>query len=204
MKKLFYTLLLASMLSSCMTYQGFYNVGLQEVERPENAKERYGESKIVNFQEEGKTKYSYEDEMIKIVWLPLPTQFAFTLQNKTDHSIKIIWDEAVYVNENGSSGRVMHAGVKYIDRNNSQPPTVVVKNANIDDMVVPTEKVSYISGLGWSTSPMFPNRAMTPEELNTLSQSYIGKTVQVLLPLQFEDTVNEYIFSFKVEDFVAK
>ena len=204
MKKLFYTLFLASMLTSCMSYQGFYNVGLQEVERPENAKERYGESKIVNFQEDGKTKYSYEDEMIKIVWLPLSTQFAFTLQNKTDHSIKIIWDEAVYVNENSSSGRVMHAGVKYTDRNNSQPPTIVVKNANIDDMVVPTEKVSYISGVGWSTSPMFANRAMTSEELNTLSQSYIGKTVQILLPLQIEDTVNEYIFSFKVEDFVAK
>lgn len=204
MKKLFYTLFLASMLTSCMSYQGFYNVGLQEVERPENTKERYGESKIVNFQEEGKTKYSYEDEMIKIVWLPLSTQFAFTLQNKTDHSIKIIWDEAVYVNENSSSGRIMHSGVKYIDRNNSQPPTVVVKNANIDDMIVPTDKVTYISGVGWSTNPMFPNRAMTQEELNILSQGYIGKTVQVLLPLQIEDTVNEYIFSFKVEDFVSK
>lgn len=206
MKKLFYTLILALMLTSCMTYQGFYNVGLQEVERPENAKERYGDSKIVNFQEEGKTKYSYEDEMIKIVWLPLSTQFAFTLQNKTDHSIKIIWDEAVYVNENGSSGRVMHSGVKYIDRNNSQPPTIVVKKANIDDIIVPTDNITYTSGQygGWSTNPLFPNRAMTQEELNSLSQEYIGKTVQVLLPLQIEDTVNEYIFSFKVEDFVSK
>jgi hypothetical protein len=92
MRKIIYALILAVMMTSCMTYQGFYTVGLQNVERPENAKERYGESKIVNFEEEGKTKYSYEDDMIKIVWLPLSTQFGFTLQNKTDHSIKIIWD----------------------------------------------------------------------------------------------------------------
>lgn len=204
MQRLFYTLFLASMLISCMSPQGFYNVELQEVERPENAIERYGESKIVNFQEEGKTKYSYEDEMIKIVWTPLPTEFAFTLQNKTDHSIKIIWDEAVYVNENGSGVRVMHSGVKYTDRSNSQPSTVVVKNANIDDTVVPTDKVSYNYAKGWISQPLFPNRATTSKELNTLSQSYIGKTVQVLLPLQIEDTVNEYIFNFKVEGFVAK
>jgi len=189
-----------------MTYQGFYNVGLQEVERPENAKERYGESKIINFEEEGKTKYSYEDELIKIVWLPLSTQFAFTLENKSDNSIKIIWDEAVYVDENGSSGRVMHSGVKYVDRSNPQPPTVVVKKAKVDDMVVPTDNIYYISGQygGWQTKPLFPNRATTQEELNTLTQKYVGKTVKILLPLQIQETVNEYIFSFKVENFISK
>jgi hypothetical protein len=206
MKKIIYIAFIATMFTSCMTYQGFYNVGLQEVERPENAKERYGESKIVNFEEEGKTKYSYEDDMIKIVWLPLSTQFGFTLKNKTDHSIKIIWDEAVYVDQNGSSGRVMHSGVKYIDRSNPQPPTVIVKNANIDDMIVPTDNIYYVSGQygGWRTKPMFPNRASTQEELNTLTQKYIGKEVKVLLPLKIQETINEYIFTFKVEDFISK
>jgi hypothetical protein len=56
MKKIIYAAIIATMFTSCMTYQGFYNVGLQEVERPENAKERYGESKIVNFEEEGKNE----------------------------------------------------------------------------------------------------------------------------------------------------
>lgn len=206
MRKLIFTLFLATMLTSCMTYQGFYNVGLQEVERPENAKERYGESKIINFEEEGKTKYSYEDELIKIVWLSLSTQFAFTLENKSDNSIKIIWDEAVYVDENGSSGRVMHSGVKYVDRSNPQPPTVVVKKAKVDDMVVPTDNIYYISGQygGWQTKPLFPNQATTQEELNALTQKYVGKTVKILLPLQIQETVNEYIFSFKVENFISK
>ncbi len=203
MKKNFYSLVLALTMTSCMTYQGFYNVTLQNVEGPENAKERYGESKIVNFEEEGKTKYSYEDDMIKIVWLPLSTQFCFTMYNKTDHSIKIIWDEAAYVDVNGSSGRVMHAGVKYIDRNNPQPPTVVIKNANIDDIIVPTDNIYYESGQygGWITKPMFPNRANSQEELNTLTKQYIGKDVKVLLPLEIQGTINEYIFTFKVEDF---
>jgi len=206
MRKLIFALFLATMLTSCMTYQGFYNVGLQEVERPENAKERYGESKIINFEEEGKTKYSYEDELIKIIWLPLSTQFAFTLENKSDNSIKIIWDEAVYVDENGSSGRVMHSGVKYVDRSNPQPPTVVVKKAKVDDIVVPTDNIYYISGQygGWQTKPLFPNRATTQEELNVLTQKYVGKTVKILLPLQIQETVNEYIFSFKVENFISK
>lgn len=205
MKNLFFLLALTVVMTSCMSYQGFYSVGLQNVERPENTKERYGESKIVNFEEEGKTKYSYEDDMIKIVWLPLSTQFGFTMHNKTEHSIKIVWDEAVFVDVNGSSGRIMHAGVKYIDRNNPQPPTVVVKNANIEDIVVPTDNVYYLRGQygGWVTNPIFPNKANTQEELNTLAKQYIGKEVKVLLPLEIQGTINEYIFTFKVEDFIA-
>lgn len=205
MKKIIITAIITTMLTSCMSFQGVYDLGLQEVERPENAKERYGESKIVNFEEEGKTKYSYEDDMIKIVWLPLSTQFAFALENKTDHSIKIIWDEAVYVGPDGSSGRVMHKGIKYTDRNNPQSPTVVVKNANIDDIVVPTENVYYVSGQygGWRTLPILPNSANSEQELDVLTEQYIGKEVKVLLPLEIEDTVNEYIFTFQVKDFIS-
>ncbi|MDA3817724.1 MAG: hypothetical protein PF486_10135 [Prolixibacteraceae bacterium] len=203
LKNVILFILIAMMATSCMMYKGYYDMGLQEVERPENAEEQYGESKIVTLEEDGKSKISYEDELIKIVWLPLSTQFSFNLKNKTDHSIKIIWDEAVYVDENGSSGRVMHSGVKYTDRNNPQPPTIVVKNANIDDIIVPTDNIYYVSGQygGWQTKPLLPNKANTEEELNTLTQSYIDKKVQVVLPIEIEDTVNEYIFKFKVDDF---
>jgi hypothetical protein len=201
MKKIIYTMIIATMLTGCMTYQGFYNVGLQEVERPENAKERYGESKIVNFEEEGKTKYSYEDDMIKIVWLPLSTQFGFTLQNKTDHSIKIIWDEAVYVDQNGSSRRVIHKDIRYTDINNPETSSVVVKNATVDEMIVPADNI-YSGYGGWKTKPMFPNSANSEKELSILAQQYIGKEVRVLLPLKIQETINEYIFTFKVESYL--
>lgn len=206
LRNLLFVAALIPLFTSCMMYQGTYSVGLKEVERPQNAKERFGESKLVNFDENGITKYSYEDSLIKIVWLPLSSEFSFTLENKSNHSMKIIWDEAAYVNENGSSGRVMHSGVKYTERNNPQPPTVVIKKAKIDDIILPTDNVYYVSGQygGWRTNPLFPNKAASAEELNSLSQKYIDKTVSVLLPLQIENTVNEYIFRFKIDGFKAK
>ncbi len=193
-------------MTGCMTYTGIYTVGLQEVESPENIKEQFGETKVVNFQDQGVTKYSYEDGIIKIVWLPLSTQFSFSLTNKSDHSIRIIWDEVAYVNENGLSQRVFHSGVKYTDRNNSQPPTIIVKGASIDDLIMPTDNVYFVSGQygGWQELPLFKNRASTPEELNTLKSSYVGKVVKILLPIKIEETTNEYLFTFKIEDFITK
>jgi hypothetical protein len=198
-------MLIAFMLIGCASFSGRYNLGLQEVERPANAQERYGEPKIVSFEEDGITIYSYEDDMIEIVWFPLSAQFSFILQNKTEHSLRIIWDEAVYVDENGSSGRVLHSGVRFIDRNNSQSPSIVAKNTVIDDIVVPAGNIYYESGQGeWRTAPLFENSASTQEELDALAQKYIGKTVEILLPLQIEETVNEYIFILRIESFIPR
>lgn len=116
MKKLTFMVLLAAILASCGTYyQDIYKVRLREVEQPENVKEQYSKSKITIFTEENETKNSYEDDFIKIIWLPALTEFSFTLENKSDNSIKIIWDEAVYIDEDNSSLKVIHSGVKYVD-----------------------------------------------------------------------------------------
>ena len=76
---------------SCVSHHhAIYDISLSEVERPADAKERYGEQKIVSFEEQGKTKYSFQDEMVRIIWIPTSYQFSFGLTNKTKYSIKII------------------------------------------------------------------------------------------------------------------
>ena len=137
---------LAAFLTGCATYRAYYDIGLKQVERPAQAKERYGEQTITKVEEEGIYKYFFEDEMVKIVWIPTAYQVSFVLTNKTNHSIKIVWDEAAFVDVAGVSHRVMHSGVKYIDRNNPQPPTVVVRKGTITDLVIPTDNIYYVSG----------------------------------------------------------
>ena len=183
-----------------------YDIGLSAVERPENAKERYGKEKIGTLQEEDATKYSFEDDLIRIVWTATPEQLDFDLTNKTNHSIRIIWDKAVYVDEKGNSQRIMHSGVKYTDRNNPQPPTTVAKGATVSDLLFPAENVDWAGGPygGWQIKPLFPTSSTSgsPEDLLAQAKKYVGKSFHVLLPLDIEQAVKEYIFVFKVNDVV--
>jgi len=179
-----------------------YGIVLSEVERPTDAKERYGEYEIFETEEEG-FKYVFEDEMIKVLWLPTSFTIVFRLENKTDHSMRIIWDEAAYVDENGGSHRVMHGGVKYSEKQATQPSSVVVRRGTLSDVIYPTDYVSYTSGAygGWNEQPLLPNEQMggDPQTLLRASEEFIGKTVQILLPIQIEDVTNDYIFTFKIE-----
>ena len=190
MKKLTFMLFLAVILASCGIYQDIYKVRLREVEQPENVKEQYSKSKITIFAEENETKNSYEDDFIKIIWRPALTEFSFTLENKSDNSIKIIWDEAVYIDEDNSSLKVIHSDVKYVD-GKAQPLTVIVKKTKINDLVTPLDNIYYVnpskySSGGWHKLPLFS------------VQKSAGKTVKILLPIQIQETINEYIFSFKI------
>lgn len=190
-----------------------YDISLYEVERPAEAKKRYGEQRIERLQEEGIYKYYFEDEMVKILWLPSASGLSFVLSNKTNHSIKIIWDETSYVDENGLGHRTMHSGVKYTDRNNPQPPTVVVRKGSVNDVVISADKVywregyygKYLSNPGeWEQLSLFLDyrSGLGSTELKSEADKFKGKTFQVLLPLQIENTVNDYIFAFKINDVV--
>jgi hypothetical protein len=145
----------------------------------------------------------YEDDQLAIAWVPLGTEFSFNLQNKSSSSMKIIWDEAVYVDESGSSDRVIHAGVRLMDRYNPQPPTVIARYSSVEDIVVPVDKIHYSSGKygGWRTDLLLESAAPSPEEMDVIANGYVGHTIKILLPLQVGEKIDEYLFTFKIDSY---
>lgn len=189
---------------SCGAFQSYvasYSVGLTAVESPADAKQQFGDTKVVTFDEGGINKYRYEDDYIDIVWYVGLKQFNFTLKNKSGHTLKINWDDVSYVDVKGQVGRVMHSGVKYTDRNSSQPATTVPKNASISDLLLPTENVYYVSGQygGWRESYLVPCVYKTPEAFNAEAPSLVGKTMTIMMPIMIENVQNDYTFTFNID-----
>lgn len=144
-----------------------------KVEKPKDSTNRYGETKVIT--DEGVDKYSYTDSIIDILIYGTNEQFNFVLKNISQHSLRLIWNEAAFVGLNGTSSKVMHSGIKYSQRENDQPASTIIKGAKLDDFATPTH-------------------LMFPEE-------YIGKEIgeiKLMLPIQIKDVINEYTFVFKV------
>lgn len=191
-------------------YYAKYDISLIAVERPVEAKQRYGEQRIEMVEQEGIHKYYFEDEMVGILWFVGREQINFVLENKTNHSIKIMWDESAYVDLSGVSHRMMHSGVKHAERNNPQPPTVVVRNGKIEDLVSPTDNVYFDKGYyryysspgSWKTKPLLPFSQVDGDEAKFREKvnACIDHNIQVLLALKIEEAVNDYIFTFKINN----
>lgn len=194
LKQLLMLLLIVTLTSCARTY---YDVVMTKVEVPEDYKQQYGESKILSLNNNEITEYTYEDDLVAFTWYVSKTQFNFKLKNKTNHSIKVPWDDIVFINPGGISMRVIHSGIKFVDRNSEQSPSVVAKNSVLKDILVPSDYIHYVddggSGLGgWKTHDVFHN------------YEYVGAKVSIVFPVIIEDVTNEYIFHFQATDVYKK
>lgn len=171
---------------------GKYISLLAGVEKPANTEIRYGETVTIP-SDDGISKFTYKDNVIDIMIFADQSNFNFVLQNISESSIKIVWDEAVFVNFDGSTEKVMHKGVKFSERNGLQPATTIIKNAKWEDSITPThlvyyrEATEYTEG-GWATYSMYPiEKGLNPGQ------------IKLMLPIQIKNVINEYVFIFDVQ-----
>ena len=146
--------------------------------------------------------------MVRIKWSPRPDDIVFVLNNKVDGPVRIVWDEARFIDENGVSHRLIHSGIGYEERNDSQPPTVVVAKSAIEDFVHPADYFQWEGGGGkrsskqqgyWRRASFMPTQIKgTAEELRVKAEPFVGKTFQVILALQIDDIPNNYVCTFKI------
>jgi len=115
-------------------------------------------------------------------------EIGFEIQNKTDRGIKINWDDISIIYPDGKASRVIHGGVKLIEKASIQAPTIVPPNARVSDILVPTENISSTT-YGWNTAPLFggENRLI-----------WNDKEFSIFFPLEIKGEKKEYTFKFKI------
>ena len=159
-----------------------YNAILTQVEKPENSNIRYG--KTTTIKDSTITKYSYVDNVIEMLMFATSEQFNFVLKNISSSTIKIVWNEAAFIDYTGTTSKVMHSGIKYAQREGDQPASVIIKGAKLDDIACPINNIRYDDTVKkWITAPMLDRTG----------------EIKLMLPIQIKDVINEYVFVFKVK-----
>lgn len=85
----------------------------------------------------------YETESFYIQFTKVTNQIEFTLKNKTESPLKIIWDNCVYIGLDGKTSRIAHWGVKYADLDKSMVPTVIPPEITIKEGIIPSNNVEW-------------------------------------------------------------
>ena len=185
-----------------------YDISLIAIDRSGGNTELQGKQEIKTVVEQGVARYSFEDKMVKMIWRGAPIDIVFTVHNKADQSLKIIWDDTRFIDEKGISHRLNHSGIGYEERNLSQPPTIVATRGNLEDFLHPADYFQW-EPIGsstsdkqdgyWDRAPFLPTQIKgTAEELRTKSDPAIGKTFQVILPLEINNVRIDYLCTFRI------
>lgn len=143
---------------------------------------------------------TYSDDIIAITLGFGTNAISLELSNLASNSLKVLWDEASYIDQFGSAHRVIHTGTKLVDRDKAQVPSVVPKNSRITDEVVPSDCIEWQSGSkyssgGWKYSPIAQMYSYQTEEEARRAAKEL-EPVQLLLPIETAGQRYEYTFKF--------
>lgn len=213
MKKISILLFLLSslFLSSCSsfikTYEITYNMSL-EVDKPNNTKElSVLKQKIIL---SDKKYFSFSDKNIEIHWVAHKKGFKFILKNKTDNTIRVLWQEAAFSDEYNISQSLLNYQNLY---NDEKYPSVILAGTSIEDLVVFNYYIEHNpDSKNISSQTYFPsqikisdnNEKYLKNNLHYLKNRFEYSNIKLLLPIQINDKVEEYIFIFKINEIGLK
>lgn len=184
------------------TRKAKYYISLNKVELPSNSKEQFSEKIQKQRSSEGVYKYSFADEKISIYWSILNDEFAFTIHNKTNHALKINWDNVVFIKPDRTISKMVHSGTKYSRINEGQVPTTIPRGTYLEDVLVPAENITYMAD-NWITLPLLPNTFDSDHELQK-AKELESSELSIFLPIEIENVPNEYTFHFKIDKVEAR
>lgn len=111
----------------------------------------------------------------------------FTLVNKLPKPITVEWDRCAFVDSGGSSHRVIHAGVRLMNRDQAQPPSVVGPGGRIEDLILPVDFVS-LQGGRWRNLVYLPTdpKAVGKSYSFIIALTVEGKPVELTVPVELQ------------------
>lgn len=155
-----------------MKNAGHYYFELTSVDKPKSQNVKRG--KITGGD-------SFEDNIITIVWREEQQTFFFALQNKTDNTMRVLWDECVITNFDGFIERVLHKGADLDALKQSQQPSIIPSKAKLLDFVC-------------SEQCFGKRRSPTGYGGTDYDEAMVGKQMRLTLPLQVGNTTYTYTF----------
>ena len=135
---------------------------------------------------EGSNGLLYSDGLIDIAFVISRTQIGFIIQNKSAGGAKINWDDLSFISPINRASRVIHSGIRLVDRNNPQAPTTIPPGSSVTDNVIPSENIKYVDG--WEQGRLFDGDYML----------YNGKSFGLYFPMEINGKKKEYSFKFKI------
>ena len=156
---------------------GSYNLTLIKVDKPKNQNVKKGTLTTNNI---------YEDNIISIKWDESRQIFNFMLKNMTGNTMKIIWDEAIIVNFNGFTERVIHKGANPDALKQAQQPSIIPSLAQLSDYY-------------WSEKYYGGNQLVSGYGGSVYKEENDGKQMRLIMPIQVGNVKYTYTFTFEMK-----
>jgi len=120
---------------------------------------------------------------LSVGWIVSDKDLSLVMKNGSDDMMRMHWDQCVFVDPSETSHRLIHSGVRLIDRQAPQPATSVAPNTTLNESIYPADHFKFESS--WDRVALF-------------EPSDISREISVILAIEVRGTVRNYTFRFRI------
>lgn len=149
-----------------------------------------------NYAPIGSKDFLVEDKNISIKYEPDIVEAGNNIQitNKSNKPVKIIWDDSVYISPSNTTEKIFHAGVKLIDRAQSQPSSIIPPTSMIQDTIIPINSANFGS-TGWEYIPLCGIKSLAMHTLD--DEQCLNKEFSFFITYESEGKRNNLSYKYK-------
>jgi hypothetical protein len=142
---------------------------------------------------------TYSDNALEATFELERTGIGAVIGNRTESTMKILWDEASLVDIDGMSHNVMSSELSPDDPSQLVPATVVVAGSKHAAFIVPSENADYHDGY-WHYESLLPyvDQSGTAKAVKKQRAEFGTRQIKLLLPIESAGVKTEYLFTFDV------
>ena len=138
----------------------------------------------------------FQDDSIIIQFKMEETAIRFQMQNVADCDARINWEKAA-ISINGQYFAIRHTDNMYADSGKADISITIPSLGYVRDIVVPRRNV-YFDGEKWVEKDLLPTMDNNSPTLQKSIRNSTGRSVSLLLPVQFGTEQRNYEFEFQV------
>lgn len=157
-------------------------LALRAVQRPADVAERWGSYSLTPADSSG---YTYEDDLLSLVVVPHEGTFGVQIENRSDHTIQLLWAESSYVGPSGLASNVVPGDTRWIDMGDVPGPQIIPARAAALFTAIPRANAD----TGEMEILPFYRAGMGCQEI-------VDSSLRLILALEVEGNANEYALEF--------
>lgn len=143
----------------------------------------------------------YSDSLINVKFMAHQNGLAINITNKYNGQLKINWNESSLKSyRSKTDGKVSHFGLNLIQSTEILPPSVLTKNDQLCDLIVPSEFINYKPSDKYNSGHWkiddFVNITGNTETIKNGIKSINNSKIRLGLQIEADNKVNNYFFSF--------
>jgi hypothetical protein len=176
----------------CGSYVAKYSLGLVDVIEPADGIDLYAVSEI------DQSIVSARNELFHVRWRFDYDHVGLILTNRSHRSLRIHWDECVFIGPDNNVSHVVPGEIRYGDVYDAIKPAKIPSRAAINAIVFPRNRI--VMGIGgWTARPFLPQTSFGNRDwFNELVESYAGSKIQFVLAIEHDGRMFDYHYVFEI------